>query len=112
MAKNVCIVIAFFLLTNGYAQNNFQFVELGYGVYQSKVASNDGKVSEAAIEHFVLDDITLVKKTDRVKAKLGAEFGIAYVLKSNIKDTVMLDIEWVYPKEIKDPSNGAKVKNV
>jgi hypothetical protein len=37
---------------------------------------------------------------------------VAYVLKSNVNDTITLDIEWVYPKEIKDPSNGAKVKNI
>lgn len=113
---NSCIIlfsILFIKSSFGQIPNQvFQFTELSYGIYQSKSVAKDGRISEATTEHSVIDDIILVKKTDRVKAKLGVEFGAAYVLKSSRSDTITLEIEWVYPKEIKDPTNEAKVKNI
>ncbi|MBI1767729.1 MAG: DUF3859 domain-containing protein [Bacteroidetes bacterium] len=111
----IILLTIFYTVTpcSGQTQNQkFEFLESRYGIFKSGDREKDGKVSETTIEHSVLDKIELVKKTDRVPAKLGVEFGVEYTLKSKVNETVRLQIEWRYPKEILDPSNGEKIKNI
>jgi hypothetical protein len=114
--KNVlCVILVLSLVTNCIGQakpKNFEFVEISYGIYKSNNSTKDGAVSTPSIEHSVLEGISLVKKTEKITAALGTEFGVAYTLKSNLQDTILLEIEWIYPKEIIDPENNSKVKSI
>ena len=72
----------------------------------------DAIVGSASIEHSVLDSVLLIKRTEKITARLGIEFGVEYILKSSLNDTISLDIEWIYPKEIIDPVDKKKVKSI
>lgn len=107
------ISIHFLTMLEAKSENNkFKFVERNYGVFQSNDIVKDGRVSEADIQHSVIDTALLIKKTNIIPAKKGVEFGVEYVLQSKVKEPVRLLIEWRFPKEITDPSNGATVKDI
>ena len=98
-----------------YAQTNntqVKFKELSYGYYSSETVEKEQSDDLPTGGHKVIKNQVLVKQTNKVPAKIGTEFGTVYQLKGRSKDSVQLDIEWIYPREIVDPKKNAAYKNV
>lgn len=106
------ISIHFLTMLEAVSENKFKFIERNYGIFHSNAIVKDGRISEATIQHAVIDTALLIKKTNIISAKKGVEFGVEYVLQSKVKEPVRLLIEWRYPKEIPDPINGAKIRDI
>jgi len=94
-----------------YSDNiKFQFVEKSYGSYNSNSSIKDGKILGTDIDHSVIDTAFIIENTEKIKDKLGTEFGVEYLLSSKSNEILPLDIEWIFPKEMIDPANNKKIK--
>ena len=113
MRKFLLVILFLSFISNAIGQvrsQKFEFIEKSFGIYKSKVSAKDGPIGATSIKHSVLDGILLIKRTEKIRAKLGVEFGVEYILKSNSNETILLDIEWIYPKEIIDPADNKKIR--
>jgi hypothetical protein len=115
MIKFLFAILFLSFISNAVGQTRsrkFEFIEKSYGIYKSHISTKDATISSTSVEHSVLDGISLVKKTQKITAILGVEFGVEYFLKSSLNDTIPLEIEWIYPKDIIDPASKKKVKSI
>ena len=118
MKKSLFLKLSFFLLVVcakvNAQQNNppFTLLETGYGIYTSHTVANEDIAGSTSIGHAVVEKQVLVKKTDKVPAKIGVQFGTIYKLTGKDRDTVSLEIEWIYPHEIMDTSKNAKYASI
>lgn len=118
MNKLFTVKIIFFLITlhsAAYAQTSsapVKLKEVSYGYYTSQIVEKEAMDNAPTGNHSVVKNQVLIKQTDKIPAKIGSEFGTVYQLKGHAKDSVQLDIEWVYPHEIVDTAKHIKYKNV
>jgi hypothetical protein len=119
MKKSHFLIVSFFLLVVVFTkvdaqQNNppFKLSETGYGIYTSHTVEKESIDGSASIDHAVVEKQVLVKKTEKVPAKLGIQFGTVYKLTGKDKDTASLEIEWIFPHEIMDTAKNAKYLNI
>ena len=115
MRKLLTHILTLLFVSNSFGQTQTQkfiFLEKDYGIYKSKVLRKDTIFETTSIEHSGLGDILQIKKTDIITAKLGTEFGVEYLLESQLNDTISLDIEWIYPNAIIDPIDNKKIKSI
>ena len=86
------------------AQQNppFKLKEISYGIYTSRTIAREAIADSVSISHGQVAGQTLVTQTDQVPAKLGTQFGSEYQLTGSAKDSVTLEIEWIYPREVND----------
>lgn len=115
MNKLFLMLLFFVLQCTSYAQTNgtpVKFKEISYGYYTSQTVEKEQMDNMPAGGHTVVKNQVLVKQTDKIPAKIGTEFGTVYQLKGRSKDSVQLDIEWIYPHEITDPQKNASFKSI
>ena len=95
-------------------QNNlpFKFSETNYGYYRSVTVETEQMPGSPSGDHKVVTNQVLIKQTARIPAKIGSDFGINYKLSGNKKDTVQLEIEWVFPQEMVNPAQNIKYKSI
>jgi hypothetical protein len=102
-------LVAFLLLINARTNaqqtvvHTFEITEVSYGIYTSKTVAKEPMAGSPTGNHNVADTSILVKKTLRVPAKLGTQFGAEYKVSADGNDTVPVEVEWVFP-EMHDPA--------
>jgi len=102
-------LVAFLLLINARTNaqqtvvHTFEITEVSYGIYTSKTVAKDRMAGSPSGNHNVADTSILVKKTLRIPAKLGIQFGADYKVSADGNETVPVEVEWVYP-EMHDPA--------
>ncbi|MBS1503138.1 MAG: DUF3859 domain-containing protein [Bacteroidetes bacterium] len=118
MKKSLFIVSLFaFLIVsiNALAQQDppeVTLTEISHGIYSSQVIAKEKMDESPSGDHRVVARQVLVKKTEKIPAKLGAEFGAEYKLKSTGKDSVNIEIEWIFPHAIVDPAKNASYESI
>ena len=90
----------------------FKFSELSYGMYASQTIEKEKMDESPSGDHKVVAKQVLLKKTERVLAKIGSEFGTEYKLVGDSKDTVTLQLEWIFPHEMTDPVKKVSFKSI
>lgn len=117
--KNSLFIIALYLALGAFTKVNaqqtdlpFKFSEESYGIYSSHTAELEKLEALPNFDHKVVDKQVLVKQTDRVPAKKGLEFCVDYKLISAAKDTMHLQLEWIYPHAITDPQKKSTFKSI
>lgn len=91
---------------------SFKFSEISYGTYRSQTVEKESMAESPSGDHKVVTKQILLKKTEKIPAKIGTEFGTEYKLTGNSKDIVTLQLEWVFPKEITDPVKKVSFKSI
>jgi len=99
--------ISFLLLlihnvVNAQTTPSFKFNEISYGVYSSESTIKEKMDESPSGTHNVAIKQILKKKTNRIHAEVGVEFGTEYKLTGNTNDTTTIEIEWVFPKKMID----------
>lgn len=119
--KLIALLISISFLNICSAQSNtnlttedVKFVELNYGIANAtRIASDsDGVIVKPAVDvsNNMLSQFEIVKKTDSVETKMKAKFGIKYMFTAKDTMDIYVDIEWIYPKTVKN--NGKKFKSI
>jgi hypothetical protein len=90
----------------------FKFSELNYGMYASQTGETQKMDESPSGDHRVVIKQVLLKKTEKIPAKIGSDFGTEYKLVSNSSDTVTLQLEWIFPHTIIDPVKKASFKSI
>jgi len=75
-------------------QQTIRFVELSHGIATQNSSQYDDDESS--------DNFAVADETDTIPAKLGARFGIRYMLESNLDPVVSLRQVWVFPDSMHD----------
>ncbi|MDB5150331.1 MAG: hypothetical protein JWQ57_4351 [Mucilaginibacter sp.] len=109
--------IAFLLLANTHTNaqltvHKFKITEISYGIYTSKTILKEAMAESPTGNHNYTDTSILVKKTQKIPAKSGIEFGAEYRLSGEQNDTARIEIEWIFPSEMQDPAKGTKYKSI
>jgi len=91
---------------------NFKLSEISYGIYQSQTVEKEAMAESPSGDHKVVTKQVLLKKTEKIPAKIGAEFGTEYKLTGNTKEVVTLQLEWIFPHEITDPVKKVSFKSI
>ena len=90
----------------------FKFSEVSHGLYSSQTVAKETMAESPSGTHTVVEKQILLKQTEKIPAKIGSEFGTEYKLTGNNADTVILEIEWVYPHEIIDKQKNTSFKSI
>lgn len=89
------------------AVNTFKITEISYGIYTSKIIAKKPIPGSAIWNHNVTGTSILVKRTQKVPAKSGIQFGAQYKLSVNGNHTVPVEVEWIFP-EMHNPAGSTK----
>jgi hypothetical protein len=85
--------------------------ELDYGL-ASVEGREEIKVSNTPTKtRGVLEDFVIIKMTDSIQIAPKANFGVVYIVNAKDSIDIDVDIEWIYPKTIKN-EQGEKFKSV
>jgi hypothetical protein len=117
MKRIVIIFIAIFAIIithNCIAQNqgDLKVKEINYGesnaqkLYESKM-----KKSPSGHHNIASDELNIIKRTDTIKAEVGAQFGVEYEVISPKNELVAVQITWLFPDGMKN-QNGKNVKEM
>lgn len=79
-------------------KQTIRFVSLGYGL--------DGNAADADQEdgNYMNNSSSfrILENTDTIPARIGMQFGIKYMLESNMDNAVKLEKIWIYPDSVTD----------
>jgi hypothetical protein len=78
------------------------FKELAYGPCETKKLRQEKMSQSPTGTYTISDDIKILKKSKRMKGKIGAQFGIVYVLESAKTEDVTIEQVWIYPRTVVD----------
>src|SRR5689334_20028529 len=77
-------------------------VELGYGICKTdeplKVTMDDSPSGTQSLAA----NFRILKKTERIPAIVGQQFGTEYIIKTKRAEVITLEQVWVFPQKIKD----------
>jgi len=83
--------------------HTFEITEISYGIYSSKIIAKEPMAGSPTGNHNATDTSILIKRTQRVPAKLGIQFGAEYKVSADGNNTVPVEVEWIFP-EMHDPA--------
>jgi hypothetical protein len=107
--------ILFLLCTGADAQQAtiaLKLQEITFGQATSTVVTKEAMENSPSGDHRLVENQVFTKKTNRIEAKKGVEFGVEYKLVSKQTDTVGLEIEWIFPNPIIDPQKHTTYKSL
>lgn len=90
----------------------FQFTERNYGIYRSQNKQTAPNPSSPSGTASIIEEAALLSQTDTIPCKIGTEFGVEYILQSKRNHLIHLDIEWIFPTEIFDPTQNKEFKSI
>jgi hypothetical protein len=90
---------------------SFEFYELDYGLAKVEEGISEKMENTPTKTHGWLKDFAIIKNTDSIVIEPKANFGVVYQIQAKDSVDINLDIEWIYPKTIKD-EKGEKFKSV
>jgi hypothetical protein len=76
--------------------------ELNYGISKTDEPLKATMDASPSGTHSLADNFSITKKTDRVPAIPGQQFGTEYIIKTKRAEVVTLEQVWIFPQEIKD----------
>jgi hypothetical protein len=89
-----------------------KFTEITFGTATSTTVLKEDMANSPSGDHSVVANQVFTKKTDKIEAKKGVEFGVEYKLTSNKNDTARLDIEWIFPTAMTDLEKKTSYKSL
>ncbi|MBE8723686.1 DUF3859 domain-containing protein [Flavobacterium hungaricum] len=117
--KIIYTVLSFFILQAVFSQTNIkskvygnlEFKELDYGQAKVQGGKDDELSNSPTGTHQWLEDFSIIKKTDSIKAVKKANFGVVYIVTAKDTADINIDIEWIYPEKMVN-NKGEKFKNI
>jgi hypothetical protein len=91
--------------------HTFEIIEINYGIYTSKKVAKEPMPGSPTDNHNVADTSILVKRTQRVPAKSGIQFGAEYKVSADGNNTVPVEVEWIFP-ETHDPAGSTTFTSI
>lgn len=77
--------------------------EINYGEsYAEKVYRTTMKNSPSGTHNVSSEELKIIKRTDTIKAVLGAQFGVEYELLSKKNELTDIEITWIFPSGMTD----------
>ncbi len=93
------------------SNSNIDFVELAYGICSVNIEQAQSMENSPSGIHYISSDFNLLQRTDKIPAKQGQRFGVAYLLKSPEYKEVQVEVVWTFPEPVKS-INGRIYKEV
>ncbi len=88
-------------ITN-YKPSSVEVIELNYGLCETENLYNEKMDASPSGNYMRSTDFKLIAKTDTIPAKIGQEFGVSYIIKSDETNDVLTEQIWIYPETIKN----------
>ncbi|MEH6407959.1 MAG: DUF3859 domain-containing protein [Leeuwenhoekiella sp.] len=119
MKKTAIYLILILTITGCRTQNEvsknsivqIDFIELGYGICTVKTLTSEKMENTPTGTHNVSTNFKLIEKTDRIPIKIGQQFGVDYLLKSDIYTEIPVEFVWTFPESITN-ENGEVFKEI
>lgn len=97
------IAICISLAAHAQVDHKFKFDEIATGTFtKGKVIEQEQMAGSPTGTHGVIEQQSLIEKTQSVEAKIGAAFGVEYKLAGKKNDTIPIELEWVFPSDMTD----------
>lgn len=115
----IITLLAFFIIQTSFSQINvssktygdLEFKELDYGLAKVKGRTVEELNSSPTGTHGWLDDFEIVDKSLSIQVLPKANFGVVYIITAKDTVDIEVDIEWIYPKKIKN-DKGETFKSI
>lgn len=91
----------------GYGE--LEFSELDHGLATTEKGVVEEFKNSPSGTHGWLKDFVITKMTDSIHIEKNANFGVVYIIKAKDTADINVDIEWIFPKTIKN-DKGEKYK--
>lgn len=94
------------------SKNDLKVIEINFGASKSeKLYESKMENSPSGHHNATTDQLQIIKRTDTISAKLGAQFGIEYQLISSHDEDKTIQITWIFPDGMKD-QKGKPIKEL
>jgi hypothetical protein len=108
--KTILLTALLFAYHSIFAQNKIysrdlgplEFVELDHGLAKVEEGTSEKLENSPTKTHGWLKDFVITKVTDSIQIEPKANFGVVYEIKARDSFDLDIDIEWIYPKTIKN----------
>jgi len=88
-----------------------EFNELDHGLASTEKGIVEEYKNSPSGTHGWLKDFVIIKVTDSIQVEKNANFGVVYMIKAQDTVDIAVDIEWIFPKKIKN-DKGEKYKSI
>ena len=82
------------------SSSEINVVELNYGICDMDIVSSIPLNNAPTGEHRISKNFKIFKKTDVIPCITDQSFGVSYVVNSNEKKNVSLQVKWTFPEAV------------
>lgn len=105
-------VLGFLTVNAQQAAPRVKFTEITFGPATSTTVFKEEMPGSPSGDHSIFANQVFGKKTNRIEAKKGTQFGVEYKITGKHGNIAKLDIEWIFPTEIVDTAKKESFKSV
>ncbi len=99
------------VIVNSKSHGSLEFVQSDYGLAKVAGRQVDELKNSPTGDHGWLKEFEIIDKTDSIKILPKANFGLVYIVKSQVTEDIEVEIEWIYPEKITN-NEGKKFKSI
>jgi hypothetical protein len=108
--KKALLILSLFISTLSFAQTKInskefgtlEFIELDHGLAKDEKGTTEKLENTPTKTHGWLKDFAIIEVTDSIHMVHKANFGVVYWVKANDSVDINVDIEWIYPKKVRN----------
>lgn len=117
--RALCLLLSLFTFISSSSQTKvdskklgtLEFFEIDHGLAKVEEGISETSENTPTKTHGWLKDFAITKVTDSILVEAKANFGVVYEIRAIDSVDIDIDIEWIYPKTIKN-DKGEKFKSI